>query len=118
MKRIGDLYSKVISLENLTLADEKARKGKTNTYGVKKHDKNRDKNILNLHKTLLHREYKTSEYKISKIYEPKEREIYQLPYYPDRIVHHAVMNILEPIWVSIFIHNSYACIKGKNDYYQ
>ncbi len=39
MKRIGNLYNKVISVENLREADEKARKGKTNTYGVKVHDK-------------------------------------------------------------------------------
>ena len=49
MKRIGNLYNKVISVENLREADEKARKGKTNTYGVKVHDKNREANILALH---------------------------------------------------------------------
>ena len=42
MKRIGNLFEKVISLENLKLADEKARKGKLRSYGVQQHDKNRD----------------------------------------------------------------------------
>lgn len=41
MKRIGNLYQKIISVENLRLADEKARRGKTRTYGVRVHDKNR-----------------------------------------------------------------------------
>lgn len=113
MKRIGDLYNKIASIENLVLADQKARKGKTKSYGVLKHDKKREQNIFNLHKVLAKREFKTSKYKIFKIYEPKEREIYQLPYYPDRIVHHAIMNILEPIWVSIFTADTYSCIKGK-----
>jgi len=36
-----------------------------------------------------------------------------LPYYPDRIVHHAIMNIMEPIWVSIFTKNTYSCIKNR-----
>ena len=94
MKRIGNLYEKIISIENLNLADEKARKGKLTSYGVKKHDKNKDENILLLHEMLKNKTYKTSEYKTFKIFEPKEREIFQLPYFPDRIVHHAIMNIL------------------------
>ena len=52
MKRIGNLYEKIISLDNLRLADEKARRGKLRTYGVKVHDKNREANILALHETL------------------------------------------------------------------
>ena len=58
MKRIGNLYNKVISVENLREADEKARKGKTNTYGVKVHDKNREANILALHEALLTKTFK------------------------------------------------------------
>lgn len=113
MKRIGNIYEKVISLENLRLADEKARRGKTNSYGVKVHDKNREANILALHEALLTHRYRTSEYTVFKIYEPKERLIFRLPYYPDRIVHHAIMNIIEPIWCNIFTHNTYSCIKGR-----
>lgn len=113
MKRINNLYEKIITIENLKLADQKARKGKLHSYGVEKHDVNREENILNLHKILVERKYKTSEYHVFKIYEPKEREIYQLPYFPDRIIHHAVMNILEPIWISMFISNTYSCIKGR-----
>lgn len=62
---------------------------------------------------LLTGTYVTSKYKTFKIYEPKERIIFSLPYYPDRIIHHAIMNILEPIWVNIFIDNTYSCIKGR-----
>lgn len=47
------------------------------------------------------------------IYEPKERVIYKLPYNPDRIVQHAVMNVLKPILVNLFIENSYACVEGR-----
>jgi RNA-directed DNA polymerase len=47
------------------------------------------------------------------MYEPKERVIHRLPYYPDRIVHHAVLNILEPILVSTFTKDTYSCIKGR-----
>ena len=113
MKRIGNLYSKIIDIENLELADKNARKGKLKSYGVRLHDMNRENNILKLHEQLRNKQYKTSEYNIFKIYEPKERDIYQLPYYPDRIVHHAVMNILEPIWVSTFTSDTFSCIKGR-----
>ena len=113
MKRVGNLYNKIISIKNLELADKNARKGKLKSYGVRLHDMNRENNILKLHEQLKNKTYKTSEYNIFKIYEPKERDIYQLPYYPDRIVHHAVMNILEPIWVSMFTADTFSCIKGR-----
>ena len=113
MKRIGNLYEKIISIENLELADKKARKGKTKTYGVRYHDRTREENIQKLHVLLKNKEYKTSKYSVFKIYEPKEREIYRLPYFPDRITHHAIMNILEPIWVSTFTSDTYSCIKKR-----
>jgi retron-type reverse transcriptase len=113
MKRVGNLYEKIIAIDNLRLADEKARRGKLKSYGVKTHDKNREANVLLLHEMLKNKTFRTSEYHIFKIYEPKEREIFRLPYFPDRIVHHAVMNILEPIWVSVFTADSFSCIKKR-----
>lgn len=113
MKRIGNLYGKVISMENLRLADEKARRGKLRTYGVRVHDRNREADLLALHEALLTKTFKTSDYDVFTIHEPKEREIYRLPYYPDRIVHHAIMNVLEDIWVRTFTYNTYSCIKGR-----
>lgn len=113
MKRYGNLYEKVISVENLRLADEKARIGKRNTYGVRIHDKHREANIMRLHETLQKGEFRTSPYKTMTVYEPKERLIYKLPYYPDRIVHHAIMNVIEKIWVDSFTSDTYANIKGR-----
>ena len=108
MKRIGNLFEKVIAIDNLKLADEKARKGKLHSYGVQMHDKNREANILALHESLKNGTFRTSQYHVFTIYEPKEREIYQLPYYPDRILHHAVMNIIEQIWVYVFTCDTYS----------
>lgn len=113
MKRIGNLYARIISLENLRLADERARRGKAGTYGVRLHDKNREANLLALHEALMTGTFRTSPYSVFTIHEPKERVIYRLPYYPDRIVHHAIMNVLEPILVRTFTHNTYSCIKGR-----
>lgn len=113
MKRINKIYGKICSLDNLRRADLVARKGKHNQPGVQQHKKNCDVNLQELHKNLLNKTYRTSEYTVFKIFEPKEREIYRLPYYPDRIVHHAVMNVLEPVFVSCFTADTYSCIKGK-----
>lgn len=113
MKRFGHLFEKIVSIENLNLADEIARKKKHHTHGVLKHDKNKDENILNLHKSLINKTFTTSEYNIFTVKEPKERLVYNLPYYPDRIIHHAIMNIIEPIWVNIFPFNCFACLKGR-----
>jgi len=113
MKRLNNLYEKIISIENLMLADEKARKGKQKQYGILLHDRNREADILKLHEDLKNKNYKTSEYKVFKIFETKEREIFALPYFPDRIVHHAIMNVLEPIFVANFTADTYSCIKGR-----
>lgn len=113
MKRIGNLYENIISIENLNLADEKAKKGKSKQYGVKVHNRNRKNNIIKLHEMLRYKTYRTSEYDVFKIFEPKERLVYRLPYYPDRITHHAIMNVLEPIFINTFTADTYSCIKGK-----
>lgn len=107
------MYEKICSIDNLILADNKARKGKLCSYGVRRHDVTREQNILKLHQDLMNGSYRTSNYTIFKIYDPKEREIYRLPYYPDRIVHHAIMNYLEPLFVSVFTNDTYSCIKKR-----
>lgn len=113
MKRINKLNQQICSIENLQLADTIARKGKLNQPGVIRHDQNREKNIIDLCLMLKNKTYTTSDYTTFTIYEPKERIIYRLPYFPDRIVHHAVMNILEPIFISTFTTDTYSCIKKK-----
>ena len=113
MKRKGNLYSNIISIENLNLADKNARKGKAHQYGVQIFDKDREAKLIALNEMLMRREYKTSAYKTFIISDPKEREIFCLPYFPDRIVHHAIMLHMEEIFVSTFTTDTYSCIKGK-----
>jgi len=112
MKRRNDLFEKICTRENLFLAYNKAQKGKSKTYGVQLFAQKLESNIDKLQKELMTATYITSEYSIFTIYDHKERIIYRLPF-RDRIVHHAIMNVLEPIWVSIFISNTYSCIKAR-----
>ena len=97
------------------LADRLARRGKLNSYGVKLHDRNREQNILDLRASLLERTDHTSRYDnfMLNCDNGKLREISRLPYYPDRITHHAIMNIIEPIFVKVFTADTYSCIKGR-----
>lgn len=112
MKRVQGLYEKIYSIHNLELADELASKGKKKKFGVMMHQKRKNENLFALQKMLMDKTYRTSPYQVFKVYEPKEREVYRLPYYPDRITHHAIMNILEPVFVRTFTTDTYSCIKG------
>lgn len=113
MKRYSGLHDKLCTIENIEVADDNARKNKNKKYGINKHDKNRQYENEDLVDKLFNLKYKTSKYSLYKIYEPKERIIYRLPYYPDRIAHHAIMNVVKDIWTKSFIHNTYSCIEGR-----
>lgn len=113
MKRYDCLFSEICSLENLRLADEKARKGKKKSRGVRLFDRDKDGNLERLRYLLLSGEYHTSKYFFFQVHDPKERTIARLPYYPDRIVHHAIMNVCGPIWEKIFTRDTYACVVGR-----
>lgn len=98
MKRHNNLFDKIVDKDNLLLAYKKAKKHKSWQQKVIRVEKDLDNLIEELRLSLINGTYKTAEYRTKKIYEPKERTIYVLPFYPDRIVHHAIMNILEPIF--------------------
>lgn len=113
VKRVGNLFDKIISVDNLLLADQKARRGKSARPDVQRHMLHQEERLLNLHQQLSEGTYVTSPYSVFKIKDTKERDIYSLPYYPDRIVHHAIMNYLEPVFLKCFVKGSYNCIRGR-----
>lgn len=113
MKRYKHLWDKFISMENLELAAKKAVKSKQSKWTTRVFEANKKDFLLKLQKMLIDGNFNTSRYRVRRIFEPKERLIYILPLYPDHIVHHALINILGPIWQSTFIKDSYACIPGK-----
>ena len=116
MKRYGNLWNKIVTKENLLLAYRKARRGKSWQQAVQEIDKNVDYYINSLHNLLVNDSYKTASYRTKIIYEPKMRTIFILPFFPDRIIHHAIMNVLEPIWDKLFTYHSYACRHGKGQH--
>ncbi len=113
MKRLNNIYEKIYDHDNLLLADLKASRGKSTQPGVIAHNLQPEQNLWDLHISLRYKTFSTSTYQTFTVREPKERLVFRLPYFPDRITHHALMNILEPIFVSTFTNDSYSCIKGK-----
>ena len=114
MKRSNNLYDKIWNLDNIRLAHKKASKGKSKYSEVKKLNKDPEFHLSHLSILLKDSRFKNSRYIIfERKCGNKMREIHKLPYYPDRIVHHAIMNVLEPIWRKTFINHTYSSIKGR-----
>ena len=112
MKRYGYLFENLCSYENLFLAYKKARKHKTTKDYVLKFEENLKENILLLRIELLLHCYKPKPLVNFIIRDPKTRKISKSDF-RDRIVHHALCNIIEPIFEKTFIDDSYANRKGK-----
>lgn len=106
------LYDQLCLMKNLRKAYRRARKGKSEKWYVIEFEKDLDKNLLKLQKELLTMTYNPEPMKQFTIKDPKTRLI-SASAFRDRIVHHALCNIIEPIFDKIFIYDSYANRKGK-----
>ena len=101
-------------MENLTLAWQKARKGKTTKEYVIEFEKNTEKNLLDLHFELKEGTYSPKPLKTFILRDPKTRKISKSDF-RDRLVHHAVVQVIEPIFDKTFIYDSCANRKGKGN---
>lgn len=107
-----NLYQEIISFQNLVEAARKAEKNKRFKYSTARFNFYLEKELWRLHSQLTEKSYEPGGYHHFMIYEPKRRIISAAPY-RDRVVHHAIHNILEPIFDPAFIYDSYATRKGK-----
>lgn len=115
-KRHGKLWEAITSLENFQAAYSKAVRGKSRMRNVIAFAADVDGNLGRIRSLLIGKRFTTSPYQTKIITEPKRREIFVLPFAPDRIVQHALMNIVEPIWNRLMISDSYACRIGKGQH--
>lgn len=114
MKRYGHLWEQICSMDNLQLAHKHARKGKGWYKEVKSVDENPEHYLRLLQDMLVNHTFHTSEYEMFiKREGHKEREIYKLPYFPDRIAQWAILQVIEPILLKNLIANTYSAIPGK-----
>jgi len=112
MKSHNNLYQKICSLDNLLIAYQKARKGKTQKSYVIEFEKNLGKNLRILQTELKSQTYRHFSLKTFILRDPKTRVISKSDF-RDRIVHHAVVNLLEPLFDKSFIYDSCANRKDK-----
>lgn len=108
----SDEYAALCSYENLFHAYEKARKRKTQRPDVVAFEKDLKKNLLQLRADLLFHSYIPAPLKTFVIRDPKVRKISKSSF-RDRVVHHALCNIIEERFEKRFIYDSYANRKGK-----
>ena len=114
MKKYYNLYNKLYSVNNLFLAYKKARKGKTLKNYVIEFEQDLNKNINDLYNELKTQTYKPKPLETFILRDPKTRRISKSDF-RDRIIHHALVNILEPIFEKIFIYDSCANRIGKGN---
>jgi len=114
MKRHGYLYEKIHELNNLRVAYKLAREGKTHYREVQRIDKNPDKYLKRIQKSLIEETYKTSQYEVFEKWEGgKLRVIQALPFFPDRIVHHAIMLVCGEFWKRSLIRDTFQSLPGR-----
>lgn len=114
MKRYGNLYEKICSMDNLYLAFQHAKKGKGWYKEVQQIEKRPYYYLAGLQWMLQNHLYKTSEYAtFTKKDGKKEREIYKLPFFPDRIAQWAVLQVIEPQLLAYFTDDTYSAIPNK-----
>ena len=112
MRRHNHLYEKILSFQNLLKSARLAQRGKRFKYATARFNFYLEKELWGLWNQLMEKSYVPGKYRHFFIYEPKQRMISAAPY-RDRVLHHAIHNVLEPIFEPTFIHDSYATRKGK-----
>jgi len=106
------LYRQIISFDNLYLAYRAAARGKRGQPNVAAFEFDLEANLLQLQKELWLQTYRPGPYYNFRIYDPKPRLISAAPF-RDRVVHHALVRVIEPIFERSFIADSYANRVGK-----
>ncbi|MGB8688695.1 MAG: RNA-directed DNA polymerase [Microcoleus sp.] len=107
MKRYGNLWQEIVDFGNLLSAAKLAQKGKRFRHNVLAFNYHLERELFKLKEELESKTYRPGPYKTFEIVEPKRRMISAAPY-GDRVVHHALCNIVVPIFERTFIHDSYA----------
>ena len=112
MKRAGNLFDEILSRDNLRSAFHKAKKGKSGRTDVIRFAARLDDNLACLAEELRSGTIRLGEYHQFVVHDPKER-IITAPHFRERVIHHAVMNVCEPILDRWLIADSFACRVGK-----
>lgn len=114
MKRKGNLYAQIYDPVNIKVAFENAIRGKSGIRTIREISKNPDPYLQEIHDILKEERFVNGRYNTFELKEHgKDRVIHSLPFFPDRIIHHAIVQICGPIWIKSFIRDTYASIPGR-----
>lgn len=114
MQGTGNLFSKIYAIDNLHLAYKNAKKGKGWYKEVKEIEKDLDRYLKELRESLINHTYHTSPYEIfTRIEGQKEREIYKLPFYPDRVCQWAILQVIEPFILKNLTRDTYSALPKR-----
>lgn len=117
-KRYNNLYEKIIDIDNIKLAHQHARRDKGLYSAVQKTDEHLEERAKAIQKMLKNHTYKVSKYNVGVLKDKtKERILYKLPYYPDRIIQWAIMLQLSPIFEKTFTNFTCASLPGRGIHY-
>lgn len=112
MKTVKGLHEKMGTFENANTSFHQAARCKRYTDEVLAFSMVKEEELLRATEEIQNLTYKQGEYKIFKVFEPKERLIMALPFY-DRVVQHMICNAIQPVFENGFYYHSYACRSGK-----
>jgi len=114
MKRYGNIFEKITHKQNILTAHNNAKKGKAKYKQVSFFEKNISLCVDSIHSILKNKTYKVSPYiKEARIERGKHRVIYKLPYMNDRVIQHALLQVVQPILEQTYIKDTYQSIKGR-----
>lgn len=111
-KTYNNLFPRIYDFHSLNQAYVLARRGKRDRREVQRFEQDLEGNLIALQNELIWDMYHTGPYRLFHVYEPKERLVAALPF-RDRVLQHALIGVIEPIWESRFIADSYACRPGR-----
>ena len=107
-----NFYAKISSIESIFQAWNEFRVGKRNRKDVQIFERYLEDNLFNLQRKIANKTYKHGKYTAFNIHDPKFRHIHKAKV-EDRIVHHGVVSIIEPLFDNSFIYDSYSCRTNK-----
>jgi retron-type reverse transcriptase len=112
MKRYGHLFERIVTFDNLLKAAKKALRGKRDRAAVAQFYFSLEPELLLLEQELVAGTYVPRPYRSFMVYEPKPRRICAADI-RDRVVHHAICSVLDPVFEAFSVFDSYACRLDK-----
>lgn len=112
MKRAGGLWAGVLTRDNLLRAFRQAARGKRGKWEVRRFEEDLDRQLDQLRAEVVAGSFEVGRCHVFKVFEPKERLIHAARFV-ERVFHHALMNVCEPVFERQAVFHSYACRVGK-----